>query len=121
MPEFQELTEIINQFTEEREWGRFHSPKNLAMALSVEAAELVEHFQWLTEDESKNLDNDTLAEVADEIADVQWYLLRIADQLGVDIPTVAKAKMEKNRIKYPVEISKGNATKYNRLGNKPEA
>ena len=114
MSEFRELTEIINRFTEERDWGTFHSPKNLAMALSVEASELVEHFQWLTEDESRNLDAKKLSEVADEIADVQWYLLRIADQLGIDIPTAAKAKMEKNADKYPIELAKGNATKYDR-------
>ena len=115
MSEFHELTEIINEFTKEREWGAFHSPKNLAMALSVESAELLELFQWMTEDESKNLDTKTLSEVADEIADVQWYLLRIADQLGIDIPTAAKQKMEKNRIKYPVELAKGNAIKYSRF------
>ena len=114
MSEFQELTEIINKFAKEREWGEFHSPKNLAMALSVEASELMEHFQWLTEEESKNLDASALAEVADEIADVQWYLLRLANQLGIDIPIAAKAKMEKNRVKYPIELAKGNATKYNR-------
>jgi len=114
MSEFKELTQIINQFAKEREWGAFHSPKNLAMALSVEVAELMEHFQWLTEDQSRNLDASTLAEVADEIADVQWYLLRLANQLGVDIPTAARGKMEKNRIKYPIELAKGNATKYSR-------
>ena len=95
MSEFRELTNIINRFTAEREWETFHSPKNLAMALSVEASELVEHFQWLTEEESRNLDAEKLSEVADEIADVQWYLLRIADQLSIDIPTAAKAKMIK--------------------------
>ncbi len=112
MSEFRELTKIINSFTAEREWETFHSPKNLAMALSVEASELVEHFQWLTEEESRNLNAKKLSEVADEIADVQWYLLRIADQLNIDIPTAAKAKMVKNGIKYPVALAKGNATKY---------
>jgi len=114
MSEFRELTNIINRFTAEREWETFHSPKNLAMALSVEASELVEHFQWLTEEESRNLDAEKLSEVADEIADVQWYLLRIADQLSIDIPTAAKAKMIKNSTKYPVALAKGNAKKYNR-------
>jgi NTP pyrophosphatase (non-canonical NTP hydrolase) len=114
MSEFRELTNIINRFTAEREWETFHSPKNLAMALSVEASELVEHFQWLTEEESRNLDAEKLSEVADEIADVQWYLLRIADQLSIDIPTAAKAKMIKNGTKYPVALAKGNAKKYNR-------
>tara|TARA_B100000497_G_scaffold40031_1_gene46634 strand:- start:2430 stop:2786 length:357 start_codon:yes stop_codon:yes gene_type:complete len=114
MSEFRELTNIINRFTAEREWETFHSPKNLAMALSVEASELVEHFQWLTEEESRNLDAKKLSEVADEIADVQWYLLRIADQLGIDIPAAAKAKMIKNGTKYPVALAKGNAKKYNR-------
>ena len=108
MSEFRELTNIINRFTAEREWETFHSPKNLAMALSVEASELVEHFQWLTEEESRNLDAEKLSE------DVQWYLLRIADQLSIDIPAAAKAKMIKNSTKYPVALAKGNAKKYNR-------
>ena len=114
MSEFRELTNIINRFTAEREWETFHSPKNLAMALSVEASELVEHFQWLTEEESRNLDAEKLSEVADEIADVQWYLLRIADQLSIDIPTAAKAQMIKNSTQYQVALAKGNAKKYNR-------
>ena len=88
-------------FTAERGWARFHSPKNLAMALSVEAAELVELFQWRTERESDDLDEATLSRVSDEIADVQIYLLQIAARLDVDIGRAVLSKLEKNARKYP--------------------
>ncbi len=115
MGEFADLTREINEFVRERDWEPFHSPKNIAMALSVEAAELLEHFQWLTEEESGQLPEDILAEVADEIADVQWYLLRLANQLGISIPEAAMEKMTRNRRKYPVEKSRGTALKYDKL------
>ena len=105
----------LRRFIAEREWQQFHAPKNLAMALSVEAAELLEHFQWLSEAESEHLPEDVLARVADEIADVQLYLIALADRLGVDIVTAATRKMEKNALKYPVSTARGNASKYNRL------
>ena len=95
------LTERVKAFAAERRWARFHSPKNLAMALSVEASELVELFQWKTEEASDALDEDTKARVAEEIADVQIYLLQIAARLDVDIERAVVDKMAKNARKYP--------------------
>jgi len=95
------LQKRLQTFADERDWNRFHSPKNLAMALSVEAAELVEIFQWLTEAESSSLDSAQRQALADEIADVQIYLLRIAHITGVDIESAVENKLEKNARKYP--------------------
>lgn len=98
------LTELQNQlrrFAEQREWQQFHSPKNLSMALSVEAAELLEHFQWLTEEQSASLSSPERDEVAAEIADIQIYLAMLADKLGIDIEDAVSAKLESNAIKYP--------------------
>ncbi|MGH1487478.1 MAG: nucleotide pyrophosphohydrolase [Cellvibrionaceae bacterium] len=103
----------VDKFAKERDWDKFHSPKNLAMALSVETAELMEHFQWLTEQESYELDPAMHAKVADEIADVQVYLARLADKLNIDIATAVSVKMDKNRKKYPADIVYGSAKKYN--------
>lgn len=113
MKDLEEIRQRVAGFAKERDWDQFHSPKNLAMALSVEAAELMEHFQWLSEAQSRELDDDTLAAVADEIADVQVYLVRIADSLGVDILSTVKTKMEKNAQKYPADKVRGSAKKYN--------
>lgn len=103
-------------FAEERDWEQFHNPKNLSMALAVEAAELLEIFQWLTEEQSKDIINSekSMAHVKEEIADVFLFLARLADKLDIDIEKVALDKIEINRIKYPIELSKGNAEKYNR-------
>lgn len=109
---FKQLHLAMNQFAAERDWDQFHSPKNLAMALTVEAAELQECFQWLTEAQSRELDEAQLAAVRDEIADVQLYLIRLAGKLGVDIERACWEKMEKNAKKYPVEQVKGSAKKY---------
>ena len=98
-----ELTLRIAAFSEERDWEQFHSPKNLAMALSVEASEIVELFQWRTEAESHALDDETRQAVAEEIADVLIYLVRLADRLGIDPLTAAESKMVKNAAKYPAE------------------
>ncbi|QDX82126.1 nucleotide pyrophosphohydrolase [Denitratisoma sp. DHT3] len=97
-----ELREALRRFAAERRWQGFHTPKNLAMAMIVEAAELVEHFQWLTPEQSAALPAETLAEVRDEIADTFIYLLRMADVLGIDLIAAAHAKMVKNALKYPV-------------------
>ena len=107
-----ELKRKLQKFADERDWDQFHSPKNLAMALNVEAAELLEHFQWLTEAESKTVPPDVLKEVADEIADIQIYLTRLADKLDVDIDEAVKKKLESNALKYPVELARGSAAKY---------
>jgi NTP pyrophosphatase (non-canonical NTP hydrolase) len=112
MNELDEITQRLRKFAKDRDWDQFHSPKNLTMALSVEVAELVEHFQWLTEDQSKALDAKTLAEVTDEIADVQAYLIRLADKLNVDIVKAVEAKIVKNEAKYPADKVKGSAKKY---------
>ena len=106
------LRDAITAFIEERDWEQFHSPKNLAMALSVEVAEVVEHFQWLTEEQSKNLPPEKLAEVRQEIGDVMIYLTELADKLGIDPVEAAKAKVEINGKKYPAALVKGKAAKY---------
>jgi len=106
------LRDRLRKFVAERDWDQFHSPKNLAMALSVEAAELVEHFQWLTEAESQRLAPEKLAEVRDEIADVLVYLVRLADKLDVDLLAAAAQKIDKNALKYPAEKVRGSMKKY---------
>ena len=108
----EDLQTAIGTFIAERDWEQFHSPKNLAMALSVEVAEIVEHFQWLTEGQSRNLFPEKLAEVREEIGDVMIYLLELANKLGIDPVEAAKAKLEINKQKYPVDLVKGKASKY---------
>lgn len=95
------LQQHLRQFASERDWEQFHSPKNLSMALSVEAAELLEHFQWLTEAESVSFESKKREEVAAEIADIQIYLAMLADKLGIDIDTAVSAKIKSNAVKYP--------------------
>ena len=107
-----ELQEKIRAFVKKRDWEQFHSPKNLAMALSVEAAELLEHFQWLSQKQSLELSADVRQEVAMEMADVLIYLCRLADRLDIDLLAAAGEKMELNGKKYPVEQAKGRADKY---------
>ena len=109
------LRSKLRLFAEERDWDKFHSPKNLAAALSVEAAELLEHFQWLTEVESASLSEEKRREVSEELADVLIYLIRLADKLEIDLVQAAEQKMLKNAEKYPVEKSKGKSTKYTEL------
>lgn len=116
--EFINLRNLLRAFAAERDWDQFHSPKNLAMALSVEAAELLEHFQWLTDEESRNLPDVTKQAAAEEIADVLLYLVRIADKLEVDLSKAARSKIELNASKYPVDLARGNATKHSKLVRK---
>jgi NTP pyrophosphatase (non-canonical NTP hydrolase) len=106
------LQHRLAEFAAARDWQKFHSPKNLAMALSVEAAELVEEFQWLTEGESRALGADRHERVRLELADVFIYLLRIADVLGVDLLRAAEDKVALNEAKYPAERVRGDARKY---------
>jgi NTP pyrophosphatase (non-canonical NTP hydrolase) len=106
------LQERLAAFAAERDWEKFHSPKNLAMALSVEAAELVEEFQWLTEEQSRQLDAERQERVRLELADVFIYLLRLSDRLGVDLLAAADAKIALNERKYPAERVRGDARKY---------
>jgi NTP pyrophosphatase (non-canonical NTP hydrolase) len=105
----------LRHFVAARDWDPFHAPKNLAMALSVEAAELVEIFQWLTEEQSRNLPPEKLQAAREEIADVLLYLIRIADQLGIDPVAAAEEKMIANETKYPVDKARGTAKKYTEL------
>ncbi len=107
-----DLRDAIKAFIEERDWKQFHSPKNLALALSVEVAEIVEHFQWLTEEQSQNLTPEKLTEVREEIGDVMIYLTELSDKLGIDPVEAAYAKLAINKQKYPVDLVKGKASKY---------
>lgn len=107
-----DLTERIRDFADDRDWEQFHSPKNLTMALSVEVAELMEHFMWLTQQESREVIEKKLAAVREEIGDSLIYLLRLSDQLGIDPLEAAEQKLAANAEKYPVEKARGNAKKY---------
>jgi len=110
------LKHRLREFADTRDWNQFHSPKNLCMALGVEVAEITEHFQWLTEEQSKNLTPGKLDEVATELADTLLYLIRLADKLDIDLFAAALGKIELNKQKYPVEKSRGNAKKYTEFG-----
>jgi dCTP diphosphatase len=112
MRDLEELKARVRNFVDERDWERFHSPKNLAMALSVEASELVELFQWLTEEESGALDAERRLRVADELADVLWFLVRLSDRLDIDLLEAAERKLATNAAKYPADRVRGNARKY---------
>lgn len=115
MNDLENLGKRLRTFAEERDWNQFHSPKNLSMALVVEAAELVEHFQWLTEQQSTELPEEKLEKVKEELADILIYLVRTADKLNVDLLQVTQNKIEINEKKYPVDKAKGNAMKYTEL------
>ena len=106
------LSEKVERFADERDWAQFHSPKNLSMALTVECAELMEHFQWLTESQSRKLNRRTRAVVSKELADIQIYLIRFSQVLGVDLMSASSSKLVENGRKYPVEKAKGSARKY---------
>lgn len=106
------LRERLRGFVRERDWEQFHSPKNLAMAMIVEAAELVEHFQWATEQESRQLSQEKRARVEQEVADTFIYLLRLSDVLGIDLINAAHRKMDINAEKYPADKVRGRNDKY---------
>ena len=110
--DFEAMARVLRRFAAERDWDQFHSPKNLAMALNVEAGELLEHFQWLTPEQSQALPPAKLARVAEEIADIQAYLVRIADKLDVDILDAVERKIRQNEAKYPADKVRGDARKY---------
>ncbi len=111
MSDLEQLRERLRAFARARDWEQFHSPKNLSMALIVEAAELVEHFQWLTEAQSTQLDPKTFQAVEEEVADVFIYLVRLSDLLGIDLLDAAARKIALNEKKYPAEEVRGSAKK----------
>jgi dCTP diphosphatase len=108
------LKNKLREFSEERDWGKYHNPKNLAMALSVETSELVEIFQWLTEQESNEIisNSEKMDHIKEEISDILLYTIRLADVLKINIPESIEIKLDKNKEKYPIGKSKGNAKKY---------
>jgi NTP pyrophosphatase (non-canonical NTP hydrolase) len=108
----QHIQKLVQKFASDRDWDQFHSPKNLAMALSVEVAEVIEHLQWLTEDQSRSLPEDKRNAIAEELADTFIYLVRLADKLDVNLLAAAEEKIAANAKAYPVEKAKGNAKKY---------
>ena len=111
----QALQKALREFARERDWEQFHTPKNLATALSVEAAELLEHFQWLTDEQSRTLDDAKRTAVGEELADVLLYLLQLADKLDIDPLQAAERKLRLNAEKYPAERARGRSDKYTEL------
>lgn len=107
-----DLKERMATFVRERDWEQFHSPKNLSMSIAIEAGELMEHFQWLTVEQSEQLDPDALQEIAEELADIVLYSLSMANHLQIDLAETVMAKMAKNERKYPKEQVRGKAHKY---------
>lgn len=110
-----QIQKKMANFAQEREWQQFHSPKNISMALTVESSELMEIFQWMSEEDSKNPDTKTREKIKEEVADVLLYTFRLADLLNINIEEVISKKMEKNARNYPIEKSKGNSKKYTEL------
>lgn len=109
------LLERIRQFRDERDWMQFHDPKSMAASITIEAAELLEHFQWKNREEAEEYVKQHKEEIAEEIADVAMYLFELSDNLGIDLLDAMSKKLEKNAKKYPVEKAKGVHTKYNKL------
>lgn len=112
MHSLEELSLYLREFARARDWEQFHNPKNLCMALSIEVAEACEHFQWLTPEQAQNLNPTQKEAVALELADIQMYLVRLADQLGIDLWQAIGLKTKLNEAKYPAELVRGKADKY---------
>ena len=110
-----EVMARIRQFRDERDWLQYHDPRSLAVSISIEAAELLEEFQWLTAEQSRRHAAENRQAVSDEIADVAIYLLELTDVLGIDLKAAILSKLEKNALKYPIEKSRGKSTKYDKL------
>ena len=115
LSEFDELKLKLRKFAAERDWDQFHSPKNLAMALTAEAGELLEIFQWLSEEQSQKLSSGDLKKTEEELADVLLYLIRLSDQLKIDLVSAANEKLAVNARKYPVHKARGTSRKYTEL------
>ena len=111
----QNLAQHLDQFARDRDWEQFHAPKNLASALIVEAGELLEHFQWMTEAQSRALSPEKRQAVGTEIADVLLYLIQLSSALGIDPVAAAEDKLRQNALKYPVELARGTSKKYDQL------
>lgn len=116
--DFDRIRKQVRQFVVERDWDQFHTPKNLSMALIVEAAEMVEHFQWLTEEQSCKLSQEKLAEVELELADIQIYLISLAEKLQLDLIAAVDKKLVLNAEKYPAEQVRGSSKKYTEYKNR---
>ena len=112
MSDLEEIGAAIRKFRDERDWMQFHSPKNLAASIVIEAAELLEHFQWESLEDSEQKAKQQKEAIAEEIADVAIYLIELADNLGIDLPSAVRVKLTKNAEKYPVKQSRGSAKKY---------
>ena len=115
MSEINEITGKIIKFRDERDWLQFHDPKNMAVSIILEASELLEHFQWKTREEVEKYVMQNNAEIKDEVADIALYLFELAHNLGFSLASAMEEKLEKNKVKYPVEKAKGKHTKYNKL------
>lgn len=115
MSEISQMIEKIKKFRDERDWMQFHDPKNMAVSIILEASELLEHFQWKTIEEVEKYAKQNKDEIKDEIADIALYLFELADNLGIDLISSMEQKLDKNRIKYPVEKAKGKHLKYTKL------
>jgi len=115
MSEIKSLTAKIKKFRDERDWKQFHNHKDMALSLMLEAAEVLEHFQWKSVQEAESHAKECRDEIADELADVAMYLFELSDNLGIDLPRAIAGKMKKNAAKYPVAKARGKHTKYNKL------
>ena len=115
MNEIKEITQKIKKFRDERDWMQFHNHKDMALSLLVEAAEVLEHFQWKSNEEIENYTESSKNEIADELADVSICLFELADNMKIDLPKAIMIKLEKNAKKYPVTKAKGSNLKYNKL------
>lgn len=115
MSELEEIRKAIRKFRDERDWMQFHNPKNLACSISIEAAELLEHFQWKTPEESENISKEKKTEISHEIADIAVYIIELADNLNIDLAAAIQKKLSLNAEKYPVAKAKGSAAKYTEL------
>ena len=115
----EDLKQQLRKFAKDRDWEQFHSPKNLSMAVCVEVSEIVEIFQWMTEEESRRLKGKTLQNLEYEIGDVMNYLVALADKYGIDPIEAAKKKLAKNEKKYPASLVRGSSKKYNEYSESP--
>ncbi|OGW78773.1 MAG: nucleotide pyrophosphohydrolase [Omnitrophica bacterium RIFCSPHIGHO2_02_FULL_46_20] len=115
MDNIEYILEKIKKFRDDRDWMQFHDPKNMAVSIMIEAAELLEHFQWKTKDEVQEYIKANKEEISDEIADIAMYLFELANNLGIDLVQAMDKKLKKNETKYPIEKAKSKHTKYNKL------